>query len=223
MNKLQTITIAFTVLSLFSCNSSDDKQEDTHIQEAILADNNFKDSNFVLTDFKQGAFNINYYHDTLGVLYNSWILIFRSIPKIVTADTSGWTNPYEYCGKWKTDNIAGYPIVTLKNNYFKKIFLNLKKGDSHNFDWREIHKDHINGFISFSDTFSYVSDSKLIALNLYTEGKYSYSIYSIPNKPESRPERLLTSCYTLLSLNPELENNKIKNIKPEAYTIGCNK
>ena len=217
MYRLLLLTFGI-IFSLTSCN---DKQEDTNIEESILADNSFKDSNFVLTDFKQGAFNINYYHDTLGVLYNSWMLILQSIPKTLTKDTIGWNNDYKFCGKWEKDNIAGYPIISLKNSYFKKIYLNLKKDSTNNFDWREIHKDSINGFISFSDTFSYVPDSKLIALNLYTEGKYYYSVYSIPNNPESRPERLVTKCFTLLSLNPVMENNEIKNIKPEAYIIGC--
>lgn len=219
MNRFQALITLIAIFPFSSCNTTEKKEEDSHVQESILADYSFKDSNFVLTDFKQGAFNIKYRHDTLGLMYNSWMVLFSSIPHRTTADTSKWIKPYEYCGSWQKSNMAGYRIVSLKNNYIKKTNLNIKDLVSYDFDWQEIHKDKINGFISFSDTFSYVPDYKLIGLNIYSEGKYTYTIYQIPKEYQLPPEKLKSSHFILESFEPEFENGKIKNIKPNVVVI----
>jgi hypothetical protein len=214
MNRILLLTFGI-IFSLTSCDQKKEEAVEFSIPKQILDNSSYIDSNFVVTNFKQGAFNIKYFHDTVAFVYNN--LIFKtftiskdSIPK----DNIKWNKNSAFAGYWKQDSVSKFPIVLIKNNYIKQIKSEYEGiATPYNFDWDAIGNDGIKGFISFSEPFTYKTEN-MIALNTYSKAQYTMTLYSIPKDNKVLPERLVTLSFFLIGFEVEFEKGQVKNIMP---------
>lgn len=224
MNRL-ILLIAGIILLLTSCDLKKNENVEFSIPKQILDNSFYRDSNYVVTNFKQGAFNIHFFKDSLSLSYNSFeFLYMQKSSEIIITDTSKKNYHSQFQGYWTIDKISELPIISINNNYIRKInkendTSNSRLSTPYNFDWDLIKKDRINGFVSFSNPFRVKKNFNLIALNLYTKGKYSFSIYLIPRDSMALPKRLITFNFSLIGFGTEFENGKIKNIKPNIIVV----
>jgi len=214
MNRLLLLTLGM-ILTLTSCNQKKEKVVEFSVPKQILDNSSYLDSNFVITNFKQGAFNIKYFHDTVAFVYNNLIFETFTIPKdSIPKDTVEWVKNSAFEGNWQQDSLSKLPIVSIKRNYVKQIKSEYDGiAPPYNFDWDIISKDGIKGFISFSEPFSYKTEN-MIALNTYSKTQYTMTIYSIPKDNKVLPKRLVTLSFILIGFEVEFEKGQVKNIKP---------